>query len=465
MSTTSPTIEGADKGWAVIEFEDVDLGDARLEKRLWSVAEDLSRQPEYPINQASHDAAATKAAYRLFDNEKVTPERIFAVHRKRSLERMHKEPVVLAIQDTSFFNFSSHKKTNGLGPIGDRDKDAQGLILHSTLAVTPRGLPLGVLSHRCWAREGYRASEEEHERKPIEEKESYRWIATLREVASLSLSHGKGMVVTIADRESDIYEFLLEAQKLNASYVIRACYDRHVRSPVHRTIQDHMDELSSQAKVEVEVPTQNRRALLDLKFTRVDLRPPERITRAKNAFIVTCWAIRVAENAPPDGWEPLSWTLLTNIPIGSAAQAVEKLSWYRRRWSIEEFHKILKSGCSVEDCRLQTAERLKRYFALFCVIAWRLFWMVHIKRAAPDAPAEVALTQSEIGTLCSLKRFKQKLPPASPTVRQALIAIACLGGYLNRKNDPPPGPTVMWRGWQRLASMTELYESVVPGCG
>jgi Transposase Tn5 dimerisation domain len=226
-----------------------------------------------------------------------------------------------------------------------------------------------------------------------------------------------------------------------------------------------MDELSSQAKVEIEVPTQNRRAILDLKFTRVDLRPPERITRAKNAFIVTCWVIRVAENTPPDGWEPLSWTLFTNIPIGSAAQAVEKLSWYRRRWSIEEFHKILKSGCSVEDCRLQTAERLKRYFALFCVIAWRLFWMVHIRRAAPDAPAEVALTQSEIGTLCSLKRFKQKLPPASPTVRQAIIAIACLGGYLNRKNDPPPGPTVMWRGWQRLASMTELYESVVPGCG
>ena len=154
MSTTSPTLEGADKGWAVMELEDVDFGDARLEKRLWAVAEDLSRQPEYPINQASHDAAATKAAYRLFDNEKVTPERIFAVHRKRSLERMQKEPVVLAIQDTSFFNFSSHKKTKGLGPIGDSDKDAQGLIRHSTLAVTPRGLPLGVLSHRCWAREG-----------------------------------------------------------------------------------------------------------------------------------------------------------------------------------------------------------------------------------------------------------------------------------------------------------------------
>jgi hypothetical protein len=465
MGIASLGIEGADKGWAVIEFEDVELGDARLERRLWSVAEDLSRQPEYPINQASQSAAATKAAYRLFGNEKITPERILTVHRKRSVERMRNEPTVLAIQDTSFFNFSSHKKTKGLGPIGDRDKNAQGLILHSTLAVTPDGLPLGVLSHRCWAREGYRASEEEHEGKPIEEKESYRWIEMLREITSLSVSHGRSMVVTVADRESDIYEFLLEAQKLNAKYVIRACYDRHIRSPVHRSIQDHIDSLPSYAEVEVEVPTQSRRAVLDLTFTKVDLRPPERISRSKNALIVTCWVIRVAERTPPNGYEPLCWTLLTNIPVGSVEQAVEKLSWYRKRWSIEEFHKILKSGCTVQDCRLQTAERLKRYLALFSVIAWRLFWMVHIKRTDPDAPAEVALTQSEIKTLCSLKRFKNKLPSASPTVSQALVAIACLGGYLDRKNDPPPGPTVVWRGWQRLASMTELFESIVPGCG
>src|SRR4051794_9058647 len=109
-----------------------------------------------------------------------------------------------------------------------------------------------------------------------------------------------------------------------------------------------------------------------------------------------CWRIRVTENAPPDGWEPLSGTRLTNIPIGSVEQALEKLSWYRRRRSLEEFHQILKSGCSVEDGRRRTAERLKRYLALLGVIAGRLFWMVPIKRAAPDAPAEVALTPSEI---------------------------------------------------------------------
>jgi Transposase Tn5 dimerisation domain len=159
--------------------------------------------------------------------------------------------------------------------------------------------------------------------------------------------------------------------------------------------------------------------------------------------------------------------LLTNVPVTSLDHAVERVSWYRRRWSIEEFHKVLKSGCMVEKSRLQTAERLKRYIALLCVIAWRIFWLVHIQRADPGAPAEVALTRAEIGTLRSLKRFTGRFQQSTAmTVRQAVIAIACLGGYLNRKNDPPPpGAITVWRGWQRLASMSELYESIVPGCG
>jgi Transposase DNA-binding/Transposase DDE domain len=466
MSTRSSETNGADSGWAIAEFHEIALGDARLERRLWRVAEELSGQPQYPINQASEDAAATKAAYRLFNNERVTAEKIFLAHRARTLQRMHNEPVVLAVQDTSFFNYSGHKRTRGLGPLAGKDNNRQGLIMHSTLAVTPQGLPLGVLAHRCWARQGYRATEDKHETKPMEEKESYRWVETLREVAKLSVLHRASMVVTGADRESAIYEFLLEAQKLKAKYVIRACYDRHIKSDVYRTIHERWAALDVQAQVELDVPTQSRRATLDLKFMKVDLRPPDRITRSRSSLIVTCWVIYVREKHPPEGFQSLSWTLLTNIAIESVEQAVEKLAWYRRRWAIEEFHKILKSGCTVEDCRLQTAERLKRYLALFCVIAWRLFWMVHIKRANPKAPAEVVLTQSEIGTLRSLKRFKEKLLASGPfTVKQAVIAIACLGGYLNRRNDPPPGPTVLWRGWQRLSSMAELYKSVVPGCG
>jgi hypothetical protein len=455
-----------DSGWAEGEFEGVELGDARLERRLIRVVEDLSGQPEYPVNQACEDAAATKAAYRLFDNDKVNAEKIFTAHRAKTIRRMRQEPVVLAIQDTTFFNFTGHKKTRGLGPIGDKSAKLQGLILHSTFAVTPSGLPLGVLTHDCWARTGFRENEFTHEELPIEEKESYRWVETLREVSQLSVSQRNSRVVTLADRECDIYEFLLEAQLRNAKYVIRAAHNRYVLDSEHKYIHDGIRATPVRGQMEVTVPSQQRTAVANVRFSAITLCAPERLTKSKNKLNVVGWVIYVEEVKPPAGVEAISWMLLTNVPVTSLDHAVERVSWYRRRWSMEEFHKMLKSGCMVEKSRLQTAERLKRYIALFCVIAWRIFWLAHIQRANPSAPAEVALTQAEIGTLRSLKRFTGRFQQSTAmTVRQAVIAIACLGGYLNRKNDPPPGAITVWRGWQRLASMSELYESIVPGCG
>jgi len=274
------------------------------------------------------------------------------------------------------------------------------------------------------------------------------------------------MVVTVADRESDIYEFLLEAQTLNAKYVIRACYDRHIDHTEYKRLQAYLNKVETIAIVEIDVPRQGRRAFLDLRIAAVTLRPPMRMTSSKSKLQVSCWVIHVSEREAPQGLEPLTWTLLTNIPVTSAEQAIERLGWYRRRWSIEEYHKILKSGCPVEDCRLQTAERLGKYIALISVIGWRIFWLVHISHADPNAPAEVVLTQVEIGTLRSLKRFREKIPQKGPlTINQAIVAIACLGGYLNRKKDPPPGATVLWRGWQRLDSMSEIYESIAISYG
>lgn len=456
----------ADPGWAEIELGGVHLGDARVERRLFRVAEDLSGQPEYPINQASNDAAATKAAYRLFDNDKVTSEKIFAVHRKKVLHRIREEPLILAIQDTSYFNFTSHKKVTGLGPIGNAGEQAlQGLIMHSTLAVTPLGLPLGVLTQQCWARKGFCDSDNTYRSRAFKDKESYKWVSTIQQICEMPISAGT-KVIHVADRECDIYEFLREAKGCHQNYVVRACYDRSIESPEYASVQGQLNALTPQALIELAVPTQKRKAKLDLTFAPVTLKAPGRVAEAER-IAIPCWVVHVSEPTPPQECEALSWTLLTNVDVASVDDALERLSWYRRRWSIEEFHKILKSGCTVEDCRLQTAERLKRYIALFCVIAWRIYWMVHIQRADPKAPACVVLTKTEIGTLCSLKRFAGKqLSVEKLTVKQAVIATACLGGYLDRKNDPPPGPTALWRGWQRLSSMAELYESMAgAGCG
>jgi hypothetical protein len=457
-------VNRADDGWTKSELERVDLGDCRLERRLRFVAEDLSRQPEYPINVASNDAASTKAAYRLFANERVTAEKILSCHQKKTLSRMQHESVVLAIQDTSYLNFTNHKKTRGLGPIGDSSAILQGLILHSTFAVTPRGLPLGVLSHDCWARDGFLNSDETSADRPLVEKESFKWIKALREVTNLPTEQAT-TVVHVADRECDIYEFLREAHGINAKYLIRACQDRCLESSEYAHVQEYLKSLQPQALIELDVPTQKRKATLEVRFSSITLKAPGRITKIER-LPINCWVVQVSEPNPPPGSEPLSWTLLTNLPVTTVEQALEKISWYRRRWAIEEFHKILKSGCAVEDCRLQTAERLKRYVALFCLIAWRIFWMVHISRADPAAPAELVLTNTEIMTICTLERFSdKKLSPHRMTVRQAILAIAALGGHLARRLDPPPGCTALWRGWQRLASMTELYESMANKCG
>jgi hypothetical protein len=456
----------ADAGWAQFELGGVSLGDARLERRLRRVAEELSTQPQYPINQASPDVAAAKAAYRLFDNEKVTSEKVFSAHQERTVARMRAEPVVLAVQDTTFLDYSGHKKTRGLGPIGNNGTAVklQGLVLHSTLAVTPKGLPLGLLSHRCWTREGFCHSERTRDQRAFSDKESSKWVGALEEVSSLSIAT-ETQVVHVADRESDIYYFLCAAHEAKAHYLVRSCCDRPLVGDECGTMREQLAQRPADGVVEMEIPSLKRRAQLEVRFASITVRPPHRVPVAKKVPL-RCWVVQVVEMEPPPKETPLSWTLLTNVAVTTLDEAIERLSWYRRRWAIEEFHKVLKSGCTVEDCRLQTGERLKRYVALLSIVAWRIFWMVHIARADPQAPATVVLSQSEVETLCSLERFKERLPPPDKlTVKKALAAIGALGGHLLRKNDPPPGTEAVWRGWQRLASMVELYESMTKRCG
>jgi len=299
-------VKRADEGWTRSDLDKVGLGDCRLERRLRCVAEDLSRQPEYPINVASNDAASTKAAYRLFDNERVTADKILSCHLTKTLSRMQNESVVLAIQDTSYFNFTSHKKTEGLGPIGDSSAMLQGLILHSTFAVTPSGLPLGVLSHDCWAREGFCNSDVFSAGRPLVEKESFKWVKALREVTSLPTAK-ETTVVHVADRECDIYEFLREAHGINAKYVIRACQDRCLEYSESTHIQEHIKTLEPKALIELHVPTQKRRVTLEMRFSPITLKAPSRIAKVER-LPVNCWVVHVSELNPTPDFEPLSWT-------------------------------------------------------------------------------------------------------------------------------------------------------------
>jgi hypothetical protein len=450
-------IERVDTGWSVREFDGIDLGDARLNRRLLTLAEAFGAQPQAPINQASADWLDTKAAYAFFANPQALPAEILLPHQQRTLERMAAHPLVLAIQDTTFLNYTHHPATTGLGPIGGGQR---GLVMHSTLAATPQGLPLGVLDQQIWARPEPEKDAKPAKRRPIAEKESHKWVAALRE--SISITPSEIRLVTIADREADIFEFLAEADELSAEYVIRAAQDRRLKGEVG-LLWAHMAKQQVVGTVTVEVAARGgraaRQAELQVRVAHLTLQPPQRGADDPGVWLepLQVWAVWLHELVTPKGVEPLDWLLLTNVPIESWQDATERIGWYCLRALIESWHKILKSGCTIEDCRLESAERLKPYLTLMSIIAWRLFWLTHINRQLPDASCTIILAEHEWKALYTAIHRRAIVPPTPPTVRQAVRWIAQLGGFLGRKGDGDPGITTIWRGWSRLTDLADLY--------
>lgn len=457
----------AKQSWSEGEFESVNLGDKRLNTRLKKLAQELSEAPEAPINHASEDWAATKAAYRFFQNDNVTCKQLLSPHQSQTLERMSKESVVLAVQDSSYLNFSTHKQTRGLGPIGDSRSATQGLVTHNILAVTPQGLPLGLLNQTGWAREGYnQQTKQERKNTSIEHKESYRWIEGIEHVQKLKPENVR--VITICDRESDIYEFFVAAERAHSEFVIRAAWNRHLEDSEFPRLWEHLQAQSIAGYYQITVPSHDskpeRTATLAVRFAAVTLGPTQ---RPKHALFyplpaVKLYTVYVTEVNPPEPDHQIEWMLLTNIAVRSFEDALEKLSWYRCRWQIEVFHKILQHGCRVEQCRLQSAARLNRYITLMSIVAWRLFWITHMQRTHPAAPATTILTKMELQTLMALEGDAGDAQLTDFSVSQAVIAIAKLGGFLARKHDGNPGPTVLWRGWSVLQNAARLGARFFP---
>jgi len=450
-----------DAQWAIEEFDQIELQDARLNRRCQELAIALGQQPDAPINQACEEWADTKAAYRFFDNDKVTAAGISAPHNQRTVQRMGKYELVLAIQDTTFFNYTHHPHTEGLGEIGTKEQNQRGFGMHSTLAVTPTGVPLGLLTQAFFTRPlGEPAHTPAELRKlPIEEKESYRWIEAFEQ--TLDLAPTDVQVVTVCDREADIYEMFVLAQEKEADLLIRASSDRSLAEQEVGKLWAKVERQAIAGHLTVHIAKNQkqeaRQATVSVRFTPVRLKPPWRPNKQKLPP-VTLNAILVREDHPPDDVdEPIEWLLLINLPVANFDDALRVIEWYCCRWQIEVYHKVIKSGCQVEDCRLQTADRLQNYIALKSVIAWRLHWLTFINRAEPNLPCTVALTTVEWQALYMRIHHTTSLPESPPTVRQAVRWIARLGGFLGRKSDGEPGITVIWRGWQRLQDISATW--------
>jgi len=467
LSDQPPTEEVS---WALEEFAQVSLKDERLNQRCRKLADTLGQQPTAPINQACEDWADSKAAYRFFANPKVAPGELLAPHSQRTVARMPGHKVVLAVQDTTFLNFTHHPETQDLGAIGTQGQNQRGFGLHSTLAITPNGQPLGILTQAFVERPlGAPAhTPSELRQQPIEDKESYRWLQAFEK--TIELTPEGIQVVTVCDREADIYEMFVMAEERPASLLVRADANRCLQDDEVKLLWPKVEQQPIQGQLSVLITGNDtrkaRQATVSLRYCRVRLRPPWR-PEQKKLPVVQLQAILVREEHLPENLaelgdhEPIEWLLLTNTPVTTFSEAVQVVAWYCCRWQIEVFHKIIKSGCRVENSLLQTAKRLQNYIALMCVVAWRLHWLTYINRTAPDLPCTQILTTVEWQALYLRMHKTSAFPTPLPTVRQAVRWIAQLGGFVGRKSDGEPGVTAIWRGWQRLQDLAATWQVVV----
>ena len=416
------------------------------------------------IPWACQDWANAKAAYRFFDNEGVSAGDILAGHFRATRERFAgTSAIILVLHDTTEFSYQRenigllHKPRLGPSARWRKENPLCGLSMHSSLAITTSGLPLGLAAARFWTRNKFKGTEAlkrviNPTRVPIGQKESLRWIANVRESTAL-LGEG-GRCVHIGDRESDIYELFCAARQAGAHFLVRTCVNRLCGNG-ESTVARQMETVAVQGLHRIEVRDEAGRpseATLEIKYRRIQVRPP--VGKQGKYPPLKLTVIHASERGTPTGRDRIEWKLLTDLPVESCAQAIEKLQWYALRWKIEVFHKILKSGCKVEASGLRTARRFINLIATCCILAWRIFWMTMIRRSEPAASPNIALTQLEMTILDRLCPDKSSKEPASGTLSDYIIKITRLGGYMARARDPAAGNTVMWRGLAHLTAIT-----------
>lgn len=467
------------EAWVDREVAECEFKDERLGNRFRSLLEQLSSSPGDSIPLVCQDWANTKAAYRFLDNDRVSEAAILSGHFHATRDRAAAtDGPILVMHDTTEFTYQREDidavgKTRiniaGGRPDGrPRYYTGCGILMHSSLAVTTEGLPLGLTAIKFWSRKKFKGSDAlkrkiNPTRVPIEKKESIRWLDNLTQ--STSLLGDAARCVHIGDRESDIYELFCTAQNVGTQFLLRTCVDRLAGDGEH-TIATEMAEVDCKGLHRVEVRDRHGRiseAVLELRFRRILVQPPLYKQRRYPALELT--VLHAIERGKPRGRDKIDWKLITNLPVTSRAQAIEKLHWYALRWRIEVFHKILKSGCQAEQSKLRTAERLVNLLATFCILSWRIFWLTMINRSTQRAKASLAFTPLEIDILNRLAPQGQPGSTRSPTLTSCLTQLARLGGYLNRATDPPPGNMVMWRGMSRLTDIELGFLMATETCG
>jgi hypothetical protein len=451
--------------WAARIYASAALPDERLNARLVDIASTFAAKPTDSIPQACGHWAQAKATYRFIENERITMEALQQPVNDSTAKICAGLKEVFVIQDTSTLNYSNLVETTGLGPICEND--SRGLLLHSALAVREDGVPLGLLHQQYWARETKApGAAKAPKRRPIEEKESMKWIHGVRgarqAIADKVPEDQRPRLIHVFDREGDIYEAFQEIVSKGDGAVIRCAYNRRVEGEVAKA-HESVHNAPLLGTVSIEVPRKKgqvaRRSAVELRCLKLTLMNPNP-SRCPDNEPISLHLVEVWEAAAPEGVTGLRWLLWSAEEVTTLEEALRVVRIYKLRWQIEEVHLCLKSGCRVEKLQFDTAERLVKLLVLFLPIAVRIVQLRTLARQQPQAACTLVLSRDEWRALWT---YVKKKPPAKttpiPSLAQVVRWIGRLGGHLGRKGDGMPGVRALWRGWRDLQLLTTLYQA------
>jgi len=442
-------------------YANAEFGDKRLSKRLARILGQLSGNPTAQISAACKDPYQAKAVYRFLGNDEVSAEAITKITHEITMGNIHeaKPPVVLIIEDTTEFNYSNLKATGGLGSISGR-KTARGIECHSAIAAGEMGEMFGLLAQKLWVRppENFgQSNPAQCKELPIEEKESYKWLETMDRVGA-DFPEGT-LAVYVCDREGDMYELFCKAERDGAKYLCRKSRDRRVKEELGlKKLDNLIKSVPATGTIIVHVPRDShtkreaRNAEVAIKYGKCMITRPRPLDKYGDLpESIEIYFVSAEEKDPPEGQEKLFWHLITNVPTESIEDAVTRIQWYTQRWKIEIFHRTLKEGCNVEELQYDTAEKLMILIAAYSIISLQIMLFTYIARTRPDESCEICLTEDEWKILYRAAKKTRNMPEKPPTIYEAVVMIAMMGGFLARKSDGFPGVTVIWRG------LTSLY--------
>jgi hypothetical protein len=459
------------------ELKTIKIGDKRLDKRAVTLLSRLAQNPQASIPAACQGWSETDAAYKFLANRKVNEKKILRAHAEATVERCAQEPVVLVVQDSTELDYT-HQNLDiaGLGVLDHRGR--RGMIVHVNAAFTPEGCCLGLLGAEFLNRDEESISQARQRANwPIEQKESFRWLQGYRQACDLQRRLVNRHVISIADREADIYEIFVAAASLpgeyrgrKADFIVRAKIDRALpewdaeAGPwCHRKLWPTLEQCPERFRRVIELTATPKRkartATVSIRATQVTLHPPYRSGQRQPE--VTVNAVLVQEIDPPPDVEAIEWVLITSLPIGSNEEIERVVGYYRGRWPIEPYFRTLKTGCRVEQLQLEEVERLKACVALYLIVAWRVQFVTMLGRECPNLPVNALFHEAEWKSVWHV--VKREPPPRTlPLLQEFLPLLASLGGYLNRRSDPPPGPKAMWIAMQRMGDYARAWITFGP---